>query len=116
LLELRLERGGVADEADAVLAHAPRPREEHRDEPLGILEVQRRRVFYVVALVAQASGPSTHRGRQPRNVEQLVSAMGAGLEQHAAASGGAGAPPRCPPPPPLPPPPAPRVGRHPLPP
>src|SRR2546426_6937269 len=33
-------------------------------------EVQRRRVFYVVALVAQAPGPSTHRGRQPRNVEQ----------------------------------------------
>src|SRR5204862_6503295 len=79
-----LDGAVLAREADAILALARSPGEEHRDQPLGVLEVHRRGVLDLVGAVAQAAGPGAHRGGQPRDVEHLVNEMGAVVEQHAA--------------------------------
>src|SRR5438105_3526724 len=57
-----LDGAVLAREADAILALARSPGEEHRDQPLGALEVHRRGVRDLVGAVAQAAGPGAHRG------------------------------------------------------
>ena len=91
-----LDRAVLAREPDAVLAPARRPREEHRHQALGVLEVQPRRVLDLVSGAPQPPGPGAHRGRRPRDVEQLVDEMGAVVEQHAASPRHAGPAPRHP--------------------
>src|SRR2546422_6079152 len=79
-----LDGAALPNEPDAVLSLARGPREKHRDQPLGILEAQGRRVLDVVAVMTQPAGPRIYRRRKPRDVEQLVDEMGPVVEQHAA--------------------------------
>jgi len=89
-----LDRTTLPDEPDTALSLARGPREEHRDQPLAILEAQGRRVLDVVAVVTQPAGPRIHGRRKPRDVEQLVDEMGPVVQQHAAPPRGARSAPR----------------------
>src|SRR2546427_1373898 len=78
------DRAPLADEAHEILPTAGRPREEHRDEAVGILEQHAGRVLDLVAVMPQPPRPRAHSARQPGDVESLVYEMRAVVDEHAA--------------------------------
>src|SRR5207247_6590596 len=77
-------RAPLAEDAHEILPTAGRPREEHRDEAVGILEQHAGRVLDLVAVMPQPPRPRAHGARQPGDVESLVYEMRAVVDEHGA--------------------------------
>src|SRR5207245_9955508 len=78
------DRAPLADEAHEILPTAGRPREEHRDEAVGILEQHAGRVLDLVAVMPQPPRPRAHGARQPGDVQGLVYEIRPVVDEHPA--------------------------------